>query len=315
MMSKDADTTAHRKRIERLKKMILCLTALCIIIPIVICMILGIELKKTRDELKETEDRYNVLITGDGSSDDDAYSTQNVTVSKRTTETYVEGLLETDESISEKNTRKVYITFDDGPSSNTDRILDILDEYNVKATFFVVGKDDPEYVDIYKRIIDDGCTLGMHSYSHKYSELYASETSFLTDLSKLQEFLYDKTGVWPRLYRFPGGSSNTVSDVDMKILTDDLDKQDIIYYDWNIASGDAKNPEPSASRIVSNCMSRVMSYKTAVILMHDASDKGNTVKALPKLIAELQKLDNTEILPITDDTKPVQHIKETSLSE
>ena len=142
-MSKDADTTAHRKRIERLKKMILCLTALCIIIPIVICIILGIELKKTRDELKYTEDRYNVLITGDGSSDD-AYSTQNVTVSKRTTETYVEGLLETDESISEKNTRKVYITFDDGPSSNTDRILDILDEYNVKATFFVVGKDDIE---------------------------------------------------------------------------------------------------------------------------------------------------------------------------
>ena len=316
-MPNDKEITAHRKRIELLKKMIVCFISLCIIIPIVICVILTVQLHKTRAELREVKERYDVLINGDGSSDE-VYSTQNVTVSQRNgedTETYMEGMLETDESISEKNVRKVYLTFDDGPSSNTDKILDVLDRYGVKATFFVVGRDDLKYKETYKRIVADGCTLGMHSYSHRYSEIYSSERAFTDDLTKLQEFLYDTTGVWPRIYRFPGGSSNTVSKVDMKTLTDELDKQDIVYYDWNIASGDAKNPEPGPSRIVSNCMSKVTDYKTAVILMHDAGDKDNTVKALPKLIEELQKLDNTEILPITDNTKPVQHIREKSLSE
>ena len=313
-MRESGDSTAHRKRIARLKKMIIGIISLCIAVPIIICVILACELHDTKNELKKLQMEYDTVIGGDGSAGAGSYSVQKVTVSKRSDgQTYSEGMLGTDESISEKNTRKVYITFDDGPSSNTDRILDILDRYGIKATFFVVGKTG--YEDEYKRIIADGCTLGMHSYSHRYSEIYSSEKAFLGDLSKLQEFLYDTTGVWPRLYRFPGGSSNTVSSIDMNILTSDLEKQDITYFDWNIESGDAESPEPSASRIVRNCMDKVKQYKTAVILMHDASDKNNTVKALPKLISELQSLEDTEILPITDDTVPVQHLKEYSQSD
>ena len=102
-----------------------------------------------------------------------------------------------EEAVSEEDSsvRKVYLTFDDGPSSNTNRILDILADYDVKATFFVVGKEEEEYQALYNRIVEEGHTLAMHSYSHKYNEIYQSVESFSTDLSKLQEFLYDTTGV------------------------------------------------------------------------------------------------------------------------
>ena len=203
--------------------------------------------------------------------------------------------------------RRVYITFDDGPSSKTGEILDVLDEYDVKATFFVTGKPDTRYTDVYKRIVDSGHTLGMHSYSHKYSELYESLEGFQEDLHKLQTFLYETTGVWSTRYRFPGGSSNTVSKVDMSELINYLALENITYYDWNVASGDDRNGI-TKDLIVTNVMTGVPKFQNSIILLHDASDKQATVDALPEIIEQVQALDNTVIVPITDDTLPVQHI-------
>lgn len=204
--------------------------------------------------------------------------------------------------------RQIYLTFDDGPSKNTDRILDILQEYGVKATFFVVGKTDASSVRAYKRIVEEGHTLGMHSYSHDYQELYCSLQSFSEDLARLQEYLYDLTGVWSRYYRFPGGSSNTVSATDMQLLIRYLNENGICYYDWNVASGDAVSSKLSAEVIAQNCITQIEGKKECMILFHDASDKGSTVDALPMLIEQLQSMEDTEILPVTDDTHPVQHV-------
>ena len=201
--------------------------------------------------------------------------------------------------------RKVYLTFDDGPSGNTG---DILAEYDVKATFFVVGKEEEKYQPLYKRIVEEGHTLAMHSYSHKYDEIYQSKESFAADLSKLQEFLYDTTGVWCRYCRFPGGSSNTVSRVDMHVLIDYLEEQDMSYYDWNIVSGDASSSYISPEAIVRNSTANLRNFEEAVILMHDASDKDSTVKALPTLIEQIQAMEDTKILPITDETEAIHHI-------
>ncbi len=207
--------------------------------------------------------------------------------------------------------RRVYITFDDGPSTKTNDILDVLDEYDVKASFFVTGKPDSKYSEIYQRIVNDGHTLGMHSYSHKYSELYASLTGFQTDLHQLQTFLYEITGVWSTYYRFPGGSSNTVSKVDMKELINYLALENITYYDWNVASGDDRSGI-TKDMIVSNVMAGVPRFENSMILLHDASDKQATVDALPEIIEQVQALDNTVIVPITEDTLPVQHISSNS---
>ncbi len=207
-----------------------------------------------------------------------------------------------------EGTRYVYLTFDDGPSSSTDEILDILDEYGVKATFFVCGKPDSRYTSDYKRIVEEGHTLGMHSYSHKYSTIYESEESFKADLDKLRIFLYETTGVWARYYRFPGGSSNTVSNVPISDLATLLADQEITFFDWNISAGDDRSGA-NKDTIYSNIVNNIPKFKHSIVLLHDAADKKSTVEALPEIIEAIQAMDDTVIVPITDDTLPVQHIK------
>lgn len=203
---------------------------------------------------------------------------------------------------------RVYLTFDDGPSIYTDEILDILDSYGVKASFFVVGKDDDTSKAALKRIVDEGHTLGMHSYSHKYKDIYESVDSFAADVTKLQDYLYEVTGVKSRYYRFPGGSSNTISPVDMREFAEYLHEQDIEFYDWNIYAGDAESKKISKDKIVANSLDGISQWQTSIILMHDSADKHTTVEALPEIIENIQAMDDTVILPITDDTRPVQHI-------
>lgn len=204
--------------------------------------------------------------------------------------------------------RRVYLTFDDGPSSNTDRILDILDQYGVKATFFVVGKEG--YADQYKRIVKDGHTLAMHSYSHKYNEIYASLDAYKEDLAKLHDFLYELTGEDCSIVRFPGGSSNTISQVDMWELINYLNTENLVYFDWNVSSGDATGGKKSADQIAKNVLDNVEKYNNAVILFHDAAGKDSTVDALPAIIEKILESDNTVILPISADTVKVQHLHE-----
>ena len=160
----------------------------------------------------------------------------------------------------------------------------------------------------YQRIVEEGHTLAMHSYSHKYDEIYESKEAFARDLNSLQEYLYETTGVWPRIYRFPGGSSNTVSKVDMQELIEYLTDIGITYFDWNVASGDAVSRTLPAETIVNNCLSGIEKQKESVILMHDASNKETTIEALPQIIEAILEQGDAELLPITDETVPVQHI-------
>lgn len=208
----------------------------------------------------------------------------------------------------EGDTLKVYLTFEDGPSENTEAILDILDQYQVKATFFVVGKTDEESQALYKRIVQDGHTLGMHSYSNKYSTIYESKEAFESDFTQLRDYLYELTGVESHYYRFPGGSSNQISNVDMAEFIQYLDSQDVVYYDWNVSSGDATSQAYSSEDIVANVTSNVVKYKTSVVLLHDADDKSTTVEALGPLIEALQAM-NAQILPIDEDTTVIQAVQ------
>ena len=202
----------------------------------------------------------------------------------------------------------VYLTFDDGPSDNTDAILDILKNYNVKATFFLVEKDDTAAQDKIKRIASEGHSIGVHSYSHKYSEVYASLDSFKKDVDSMRDYLEPIIGYKPSIYRFLGGSGNKVTNVDIRECIDYLDSQGIKYYDWNVSSGDAVSNAYTADELVENVMKDVLKYKTSVVLLHDANAKGTTLEALPGLIEALQA-SNVNLLPITDDTPPVQHVK------
>ncbi len=207
---------------------------------------------------------------------------------------------------SSSGIRRVYLTFDDGPSANTDRILDILAQYGVKATFFVVGKEG--YADQYRRIVEDGHTLAMHSYSHRYNEVYASLDAYKADLTKLHDYLYELTGEDCRFVRFPGGSSNTVSTVSMWDLIDYLDSEDMVYFDWNVSSGDSTGGKKSVEQLTSNVLDTIGKYNNAVVLFHDAAGKTTTVDALAGIIEKILDSDNTVLLPISEDTVKVQHL-------
>lgn len=292
------------QRVKRLKKMILWTIALAILIPVTGCILLSVRVFQLKKQVAVLTEQLPVEEIQEEASG--VYETTKVEESVKDTETKAEEPAKINPVKS--SGKKVYLTFDDGPSSNTDQILDILKDYDVKATFFVVGKTDERSVKAYQRIVEEGHTLAMHSYSHKYDEIYESKEAFARDLNSLQEYLYETTGVWPRIYRFPGGSSNTVSKVDMQELIEYLTDIGITYFDWNVASGDAVSRTLPAETIVNNCLSGIEKQKESVILMHDASNKGTTIEALPQIIEAIQEQGDAELLPITDETVPVQHI-------
>ena len=289
----------RRKRVKRLKKIIVCTILSAIMIPTILCIVLGVRVYGLEKQLEAVSDAYENLS---------AQEVGAVQLSQEPADTKSVEELPREEAASDGEvSRKVYLTFDDGPSTETEEILKILDQYQVKATFFVTGEEAQSHPERYREIEEAGHTLGMHSYSHKYSEIYNSEENFALDLKTLCDFLYDTTGVMPQYYRFPGGSSNTVSGVDMSVFTGYLKEENIIYYDWNISSKDASNPALSAEEIFHNCTDDLEKYRNAVILMHDSPRKASTVEALPQIITYIQNMDDTSILPITEDTIIVQH--------
>lgn len=300
------ESATRRKRINRLKKMILGGVMMAVLIPVTASIILSVRahqlsgrIRQQEAVIQELEDE-NKNLAG-------AFFAETIEESEREA-LQEEQDTETPEAGEEEESRKkIYLTFDDGPSSNTDEILDILKAYDVKATFFVVGKTDEASRKAYRRIVEEGHTLGMHSYSHSYADIYASEEDFQTDMKKLQEYLYELTGVWPRFYRFPGGSSNTVSNIDMQKLADWLTDQGVTYFDWNVASGDAVSRELPAETLLANCLAGIRNQQSCVVLMHDAANKDTTVEALPEIISEIRLQEDAVFLPITDDTVPVQH--------
>lgn len=184
--------------------------------------------------------------------------------------------------------KTVYLTFDDGPSSNTVNLLNVLSKYNVHATFFTVYKGDAKYKPIMQQIIRQGSVIGIHSYTHIYKKIYASMDSLLYDMNKEQTLIQQATGVKPDIMRLPGGSIN---DYDLGIypaMLAELLRRGFVYYDWNVSSMDT-DKHITAQEIASNVISGVPHEKIPIVLMHDTADKPNTVQALPAIIGTLQK--------------------------
>lgn len=311
---KKLSPSARQKRVQRLKRLIVITLFTLMLVPVVCCVVLLFQVHALNRKIDGIAERVAAL---EWTEHFRASLPESVTGPVRlyagvgqgsAAEAGAAQLQSSDEISKEDSLRRVYLTFDDGPSIYTDEILDILAEYNVKATFFVVGKEDERSKEAICRIVNEGHTLGMHSYSHKYSEIYASEDDFIEDFERLQDYLKDLTGQECRFYRFPGGSSNTVSKVDMQILIDYLSSRDVVYYDWNVASGDGGKPRLSVDTLVRNSTEDVERWDNAVILLHDSGDKRTTVDALPQIIEKLQAMEDTVLLPITEDSEPVQHL-------
>lgn len=199
---------------------------------------------------------------------------------------------------------KVYLTFDDGPSDLTPEVLDLLDKYDAKATFFVVYTDNEEYTSYLKEIVERGHTLALHSYSHDYDKIYKSVDAFLSDFETVYNWVYEETGVRPTLFRFPGGSTNGKKSVVNDIIAE-MERRGFIYYDWNVSSGDGSNLT-TTENILENVCTNVGSFDQPVVLMHDGVGKNATLKALPTLLETLAE-EGYEFCSLDENLTPIQY--------
>lgn len=201
----------------------------------------------------------------------------------------------------------VYLTFDDGPSKNTQPILDILDQYQVKATFFVTGIQ-PDYTSMIKEEANRGHAIGIHTFSHEYKEIYASKEAYFKDIDKANQMIKQQIGTTTPLLRFPGGASNTVSrkfcQGIMSLLSKEVQSRGYQYYDWNAENGDG-NSHLDADTLVNKASKEVKGKDSVMMLMHDGGGNDATVQALPRILEALKKQGYQ--FRVIDATTPVFH--------
>lgn len=184
------------------------------------------------------------------------------------------------------------LTFDDGPSRSTDRVLEILDRYSVKATFFVVGSSGAANQQRMRDMVAAGHTLAMHSWSHDYKKIYASVEAFLADFYQLYQYIHEVTGAYPQVFRFPGGSINGYDRGVYQEIIAEMTRRGFVYFDWNASAQDATvRPRPAAD-IAADCL-RGVGRDLVVVLCHDSAARNTTVDALPAVIEGYQRAGYT----------------------
>jgi peptidoglycan/xylan/chitin deacetylase (PgdA/CDA1 family) len=201
--------------------------------------------------------------------------------------------------------RAVYLTFDDGPTIYTARVLDTLKENDVKATFFVVGNSiaslGEEGKALLRRMVAEGHTIGIHCNVHEYKRVYGSVAAFLEDFNTAFTMIYDITGVKPDIFRFPGGSVNNYNSAIRAELLDEMARRGFTYYDWNASSNDTSGrvTEESAWRAAT---ARAGKSNRLIILMHETKEP--TVNALPHIIDTYRRL-GYNFARLTNIDKPI----------
>lgn len=189
--------------------------------------------------------------------------------------------------VTRENT--MYLTFDDGPSDLTPEFLQVLEEKDVKATFFVVGKTDETSKERYRQIVAAGHTLGMHSYSHDYKKIYQSVERFLDDYYQLFTLLKEETGVKPSVFRFPGGSINSYNVGVYQEIIAEMVRRGFRFFDWSLSAEDAAKLSPTAAAICDGILTRAEGRSRGIVLMHDSYHCKTTLEALPRLIDGLRE--------------------------
>lgn len=186
--------------------------------------------------------------------------------------------------------KRVYLSFDDGPSPVTPDLLDLLNREGVKATFFLVGSNPADYKDqLILRMVQEGHSIGNHSYSHKYEEIYSSREAFWKDFLKMEDYLFNLTGVRPVLTRFPSGSRGSYTFRSYELLDQlrkDMDRLGYIYVDWNVLGGDVGSDDPEF--FVSHVVEEVKKRQQATVLFHDTQNNREILEALPRIIEALE---------------------------
>ena len=197
----------------------------------------------------------------------------------------------------------VYLTFDDGPSDNTYSILSYLEQYNVKATFFVVPNRSEGCYAKLKAIAAAGHSIGVHSASHVYKDIYSSVEAYLDDFHEAWDIIYDATGIKTEIFRFPGGSVNDFNTETRDKIIQEMTRRGFRYYDWNVESGDVDGA--TWTDMYNSIPSDIANCYRSIVLMHDSNSTPNTVLVLGDVLHVLVS-DGYKFDKINNDTRPVQ---------
>lgn len=242
-----------------------------------------------QNDIKEEIGDYKITYIVEDSSGNKTMVTRNVKILDK-----------------KKNIGTIYLTFDDGPSNNTSKILDILKQEDIKATFFLVNFNS-SYNPVVKRIYDEGHSIGIHSYTHNYKLIYSSVSAYFDDLNKMNDKIKTITGSDTKLLRFPGGSSNTISSFNKGIMTTlvkEVTNAGYHYFDWNVDSSDAwsaRNSNDVYNNVINNLKKGIN-----IVLMHDLSSNEKTVNVLEKIIKDAKEKGYI-FANITMNTKEIHH--------
>lgn len=202
--------------------------------------------------------------------------------------------------------KTVYLTFDDGPSRNTEEILAVLRKHGIQGTFFVTAQnaDEPYAAQLLEQIRDEGHTIGLHSYSHRFDKIYHTPDAYLEDLDKLNEYLADTVGVRPSILRFPGGSaSRNASKETMSAMKAEVTRRGYLYYDWDVVSGDDTATVYPAEYLAERIVNGASGKEQAIVLMHDNATPTTTAQAVDMAVERLRELGYT-FRPLTERVRP-----------
>ena len=287
----------------RVSKLMMYLIAVLFVLMFAVCIILHVKVLEVETQNNVSNDRLIVNIYKDIDEIVSRLSVieKDMGIEKPKEDPSSEKREYKSENVLKKDVKKVYLTFDDGPSPITDEILAVLDYYGVKATFFVLGDKSDIFDDDYSDIVNRGHVLALHSYSHDYDKIYESIGAFEKDLVELEKKLYYLTNTRSKIFRFPGGSSIGCLDGKIDTFKKYLNEREIVYYDWNVVYDDKAFKDMSDEAIANSLFEDIEEHSESIVLLHDWASSQKMLRMLPILIEKLLE-DDIQILTIDEET-------------
>lgn len=290
------------------KRLIVIVVLSLLAVSVVLAIVFGVLYAKQTDRVEKLEIELTTRPAVDGDTDQ---TTQDIPYKDpyayREEYSYLYAAAPENEAAPPAEGEKVcYLTFDDGPSETTETILNTLEAYGIKATFFVTGKNSTDNENILRRAAQDGHTIGVHSYSHDYNAIYNSVDDYLADFDAMYKKIIEVTGDSPVIYRFPGGSINAYNALTYQDIIAEMERRGFVYFDWNAAANDAVVGGITADEVVNNVVSSVGGRDRAIVLMHDRKENASTAEALPMVIEALWQ-QGYRLEPLASNVEPVTY--------
>ncbi len=288
-------SSKNTKKSKMAKRVVLMSLITCVMFIALVVMAIGFikvksDNKQNADKVKElnkSKDSYSKELESVNNEKDDLNKKVTELESEKESLADKNAELEsvmTAQGIKEKvaaDKKIVYLTFDDGPSDLTPQFLDTLDSYGVNATFFVTYQ--PQHEDIYKDTIARGNSIQIHTASHDYDKVYASEEAYIADFNEIFEYVKNVTGTTPNYFRFPGGSTNSYGKSIVKSIAKDMKTNGYDFVDWNVSVGDG-SAKATKDSIIAKIQAESEGKNHIVMLAHDSGTKTETLAALPEII-------------------------------